>query len=82
MYSYKILITLYLVFVSFMILIASSAREETKTDDTQNHTRPTLREEIDAMMGGISYDDGCFDEQPPHTASELNQMRREQRLGR
>jgi hypothetical protein len=82
MKSYKILLTLYLVIVSFMILIASNVRDETKTEDTQIHTRPTLRAELDDLMGGIADNDGCFDEQPPHTASELNQMRKELELGR
>ena len=82
MNSYKILLTLYLVVVSFMILIASSVRDETKTDDTQHHTRPTLRAELDALMGGTSDRDSGLDEQPPHAATELNQMRKELDLGR
>lgn len=82
MKSYKILLTLYLVIVSFMILIASNVRDETKTDDIQSHTRPTLQAELDDLMGGITDNDGSLDEQPPHTASELNQMRREHEIGR
>ena len=82
MKSYKILLTLYLVIVSSVILIASSVRDETKTDDTQIHNRPTLRAELDDLMGDITDNDGCLDEQPPHTAAELNQIRMELDLER